>query len=153
MLVLRVCGGLIAAGLSAIVSSTAEPAARCSGDSSAEHIASRFSVAAATALSSLCAAACLSALLLVYRPHALAGATPAAAAIFGSLLSPCSTADAVLAGAFFREPQAQVSFILASQALDFRQLALVRRAFGPAAMLRSAAAALAALATACALAA
>jgi len=152
MLVLRVCGGLIAAGLSAIVSSNAPPA-RCSKDSSDEHPARRFAVAAAAALSSLCAAAFLSALLLVSRPHALAAATPAAAAIFGSLLSPCSTADAVLAGAFFRAPQAQLSFILASQALDFRQLALLHRAFGSAAALRSAAAALAALAAACELAA
>jgi len=153
MLVVRMCAGVIAAVLSAVASSTVAPGSHCSGNTSHTGLAHRFVVNAAGALWSLCAVACMSALLLVYRPHALANATPAAAAIFGSLLSPCSTADAVLAGAFFREPRAQIAFIFASQALDFRQLSLMYRTFGSAVMARSAAAGLAALAAACAMAA
>ena len=64
----------------------------------------------------------------------LANLPPAAAAVFGALLSPCSTADPLLAAAVLRDPRAQLAFMLASQCLDVRQMSLLRRHFGVARM-------------------
>jgi uncharacterized membrane protein YraQ (UPF0718 family) len=63
---------------------------------------------------------------------AIAHLTPAGAALFGALLSPCSTADPLLAGTLLQETRAQLSFMLAAQCLDVRQLLLVFRHFGAA---------------------
>ena len=55
---------------------------------------------------------------------------PASAALLGALLSPCSTADPVLAVSLFRDVRAQLVFMLAAQCLDMRQLQLLFRHFG-----------------------
>ena len=72
----------------------------------------------------------------------------ALAAVFGALLSPCSTADPLLAVALLRDVHAQLAFMLAAQCLDVRQMLLVLRHFGVARM----AAAAGCAAIACALA-
>jgi len=55
---------------------------------------------------------------------------PAGAAMFGALLSPCSTADPLMAAAFMHDPRAQLAFMLAAQCLDVRQMLLTSRHFG-----------------------
>lgn len=56
--------------------------------------------------------------------------TPLIAALLGAALSPCSSADPVLASVFAREAPAQAAFMLASQCADVRLLAIVYRHFG-----------------------
>jgi len=60
--------------------------------------------------------------------HALA--SPVAAAAAGAILSPCSTADAVLARVLLHDPPAQAAFVIAAQCVDVRQLATIARAVG-----------------------
>jgi uncharacterized membrane protein YraQ (UPF0718 family) len=74
---------------------------------------------------------------------------PAGAALLGALLSPCSTADPLMAAAFMRNTHAQLAFMLAAQCLDVRQMLLVLRHFGRSRMIAAACCA----ACACALAA
>ena len=52
------------------------------------------------------------------------------AALIGAAVSPCSTADAILARALFPLPAAQAAFVVAAQCIDVRQLLLLRRHFG-----------------------
>jgi len=103
----------------------------------------------AAALRGIAYAACatIAAKMLIPLPL-LARLLPAAAALFGALLSPCSTADPLLAAALIRDPRAQLAFMLAAQCLDVRQMLLIRRHFG---VVRMAAAAICA-AGACAIA-
>jgi hypothetical protein len=65
------------------------------------------------------------------------------AAVAGALISPCSSADALLAAIFFRSRPEQLVFVIAAQCLDIRQLALIARLFGVANAMRASAAALA----------
>jgi uncharacterized membrane protein YraQ (UPF0718 family) len=60
-----------------------------------------------------------------------ANAPPVVAALLGAALSPCSSADPVLASVFAREAAAQAAFMTASQCVDVRLLAIVYRHFGP----------------------
>jgi uncharacterized membrane protein YraQ (UPF0718 family) len=103
----------------------------------------------AAALRGIACAACATITAKALIPSSiLAHLHPAGAALFGALLSPCSTADPLLAAALLREPRAQLAFMLAAQCLDIRQMLLLHRHFG---VVRMAAAAVCA-ATACALA-
>jgi uncharacterized membrane protein YraQ (UPF0718 family) len=63
---------------------------------------------------------------------------PAGAAVLGALLSPCSTADPLMAAAFIRDAHAQLTFMLAAQCLDVRQMFLVLRHFGRSRMIAAA---------------
>jgi hypothetical protein len=53
-------------------------------------------------------------------------------ALAGALLSPCSTADAVIARVLVHDRGAQAAFVVAAQCIDVRLLALFARRFGPA---------------------
>jgi uncharacterized membrane protein YraQ (UPF0718 family) len=63
---------------------------------------------------------------------------PASAALLGALLSPCSTADPLMAAAFMRSAHAQLAFMLAAQCLDVRQMFLMLRHFGRSRMIAAA---------------
>jgi len=52
------------------------------------------------------------------------------AAMIGAALSPCSSADPVLASVLARDAPAQAAFMIASQCFDARLLALLHRHFG-----------------------
>jgi len=95
-----------------------------------------------------CAAGAAIAAKVIVPAAFLAHMPPPAAALFGALLSPCSTADPLLAAALLRDLRAQLVFMLAAQCLDVRQMLLVHRHFGVARM----AAAAVCCSTACALA-
>lgn len=85
----------------------------------------------ATAVRLLLPAAILASLALVLLPHMIhEHAAPLLSAAIGALLSPCSTADAILAKVIGSSARAQAAFVIASQALDVRQFALLRRHFG-----------------------
>jgi hypothetical protein len=95
-------------------------------------------------LSSFARAAAVSCLILVTSPRLLAMLHgPLVAAIAGALISPCSSADALLAAIFFRSRPEQLVFVIAAQCLDIRQLALFTRLYGVANTMRASAAALA----------
>jgi uncharacterized membrane protein YraQ (UPF0718 family) len=103
----------------------------------------------AAALRGIALAACAAIAAKALIPSSiLAHLHPTAAALFGALLSPCSTADPLLAAALLRDPHAQLVFMLAAQCLDVRQMLLLHRHFGVAKM----AAAAVCAATACAVA-
>jgi uncharacterized membrane protein YraQ (UPF0718 family) len=68
---------------------------------------------------------------LVLAPGALhAHDSPLLAALAGALLSPCSTADPVLAKVLAASGASQAAFVVAAQCADVRQLALLSRHFG-----------------------
>jgi len=78
-------------------------------------------------------AAAFAGIALTWWPNVLrAHASAATSALLAALLSPCSTADAVLARVLTASAGAQAAFVIAAQLLDARQLALVVRVFGPA---------------------
>ncbi|HEY5093647.1 MAG TPA: permease [Candidatus Eremiobacteraceae bacterium] len=90
-------------------------------------------LAAALAGIAFAAAAAVAAKIIV-PAAAFAHLSPAGAALLGALLSPCSTADPLLAAALTQHARAQISFMLAAQCLDVRQMLLLQRHFGTARM-------------------
>jgi|HubBroStandDraft_4_1064222.scaffolds.fasta_scaffold250550_1 hypothetical protein len=85
------------------------------------------------ALAALALTAAGAASVVTYAPFAYASlAHPCAAALAGALLSPCSTADAVIARVLVHGRCAQAAFIVAAQCVDIRQLATIARHFGSA---------------------
>jgi uncharacterized membrane protein YraQ (UPF0718 family) len=101
---------------------------------------------AGTGIASFGIAAALSAVCLAVRPDIARGSGPLGAALAGALLSPCSSADAVLARVLFERPGAQLVFMVTAQCCDIRQIWLVMRCFGVAHAVRASCAALAACA-------
>lgn len=88
--------------------------------------------ALADAFASLAWASVAASLLCAFAPvHVLRDVSPLGAATIASVLSPCSTADAMIAKSLVRLPAAQAAFIVAAQCVDIRQLALIYRSFGP----------------------
>ena len=84
----------------------------------------------------LAASACAAVVVPAAVPGAMhALSSPLAAALAGSLLSPCSTADAVLARVLIHDRAAQAAFITAAQCVDLRLLLTLRRVFGTSRML------------------
>jgi uncharacterized membrane protein YraQ (UPF0718 family) len=150
MTVMRAAGGVIAAALTAASWSfiSVGPTFMVGQDADEHRLALPDELAAALAGIAFAAAAAVAAKMLV--PAAVfAHMMPAGAALLGALLSPCSTADPLLAAALIHNARAQISFMLAAQCLDVRQLLLLKRHFGTARM----AAAAGCAAVACALAA
>jgi uncharacterized membrane protein YraQ (UPF0718 family) len=83
------------------------------------------------ALRLLLPAACCASLALAVVPHGGdALHSPFIAAIAGAVLSPCSSADPMLAKLFTQSQPSQAAFMIAAQCLDLRQLALLQRHFG-----------------------
>ncbi|HEY7980833.1 MAG TPA: hypothetical protein VID19_05060 [Candidatus Eremiobacteraceae bacterium] len=93
----------------------------------------------AAALSGVAYAATAAVAVKLLVPAALfAHVAPAGAALLGALLSPCSTADPLMAATFLRDARAQLAFMLAAQCLDVRQLLLILRHFGVSRMIAAA---------------
>lgn len=141
MLEARVAAGLVAAALTAALWSGENTLERCA-DACKQDFPSDFVRCAGAGLGSFVPAACVAALCLVFAPSTRMQLAAAPFAAFaGALLSPCSTADALLASVFFRAPSAQIAFIVSAQCLDVRALSLLVRTFGAGRALRAAAAA------------
>ncbi len=83
-----------------------------------------------TGLRALVPAAIASAIFATCFGHAVRVHQPLLAAAAGAILSPCSTADAILARIVTGSASAQAAFVIAGQCLDVRQLSLLRRHFG-----------------------
>ena len=105
----------------------------------------------AAAISGIAWAAVLAALAKEFVPAQLWAQAPiAGVGAMAAILSPCSTADPLIAASFLHDSRAQLAFMLSAQGLGVRQLALLARGFGVTRAL--AAAACSAIACMCALA-
>jgi uncharacterized membrane protein YraQ (UPF0718 family) len=92
-------------------------------------------------LKSLVLAAVVGGAVLALFPDWLrAHSSPLFAAFAGALLSPCSSADPILARALMSTSAAHATFIVAAQCIDVRQISLLGRCFGIAPALLGAAA-------------
>jgi uncharacterized membrane protein YraQ (UPF0718 family) len=131
VLAARMAGALAAA--LAVAALWAIVAARTAPDETREacHADGGLAAHVATAVRLLLPAAILASLALVLLPNIIrTHATPFLCAAIGALLSPCSTADAVLAKVIGSSAPAQAAFVIASQSLDARQFVLLRRHYG-----------------------
>jgi len=132
----RIAGTLVAGCLTALGWSNARlrpaPSACGAGCRAGRPRAPRSAVEIfGSGLLALVPAATLCGVALVAAPHVLrAHAAPLPAAALGALISPCSTADAILARVLAPLPAAQAAFVMAAQTLDARQLSLLARTFG-----------------------
>jgi uncharacterized membrane protein YraQ (UPF0718 family) len=129
--VCRMIIGLIVATLTAIMWSCLSPA-RTRAASDRIDLTEAFVRSAGGALSSFSLAAAASAVTLAYLPAIIHSTNALLAVAAGSILSPCSSADAMLARVMFAPARAQLAFVVAAQCADVRQLALINRWFGPA---------------------
>jgi uncharacterized membrane protein YraQ (UPF0718 family) len=130
ILVARLAGGLVAASATAWLWSFSRQrplkTARC-----ARHEDTTFAGQLCAALRGLSVAALGAASLAALAPDAIHSMTSApAAAVIGAVLSPCSTADAMLARVLVNGHASQAAFVIAAQCVDVRQLAMLRRHFG-----------------------
>ena len=130
MLLYRMIAGAIAAALTAATWSRI-PAPHRATTCEEPHSFSRSLVdLAGHGVASFAMAAGVSAIFLALRTNSVHAMGPLAAALVGAALSPCSSADALLARALFAEPATQLVFVIAAQCLDVRQISLVYRFFG-----------------------
>ena len=130
MLLYRMISGAIAAALTAVAWSRM-PALRHARTCGERHSFSRVVVdLAGHGVASFAIAAGVSAIFLTLRANSVHAVGPLAAALVGAALSPCSSADALLARVLFPQPATQLVFVVAAQCLDVRQISLVYRVFG-----------------------
>jgi uncharacterized membrane protein YraQ (UPF0718 family) len=126
----RVVGACVTAALTALawgIAKRRDDVPECDASSQHPSIVERV----CNAFGGLAACASAAAALLVAAPGLLGGLTnPFVAALIGSLLSPCSTADAVLARVLVHDRASQAAFVIAAQAIDVRQLSTILRVFG-----------------------
>jgi hypothetical protein len=125
----RVAGAAVAATLTAVAwcAARANGAPRSSDDCRDGSTSSDMS--AAIGALALTGAVATIAAMSPWSLHPLSHAPSAALA--GALLSPCSTADAVIARVLVHDRGAQAAFVVAAQCLDVRQLSVLARHFGP----------------------
>jgi hypothetical protein len=130
MLGARLTGAAAAASLTAFLWHVI-PRSRRADAACASHESRGVVARLAAAITSLGCAALGAALLLCAAPKTLGAlSTPMIAALIGALLSPCSTADAVLARVLIHDRASQAAFVIAAQCVDVRQIATLARAFG-----------------------
>jgi uncharacterized membrane protein YraQ (UPF0718 family) len=130
VLAARVIGGLIAAAtigllwrIDATVGNTGDHATCAPAADIAFHLEAGLKL--------LLPAAFVGSAALVLAPDLLrTHSSPLFAALAGALLSPCSTADPILAKVLAVSVPAQAAFVVASQCADVRQLVLLSRYFG-----------------------
>jgi uncharacterized membrane protein YraQ (UPF0718 family) len=125
----RAACGLAAAIATAFVWGCERRDPACAHPSPAPFV-ERMTRATGTGIITFSAAAAIASVALVLDPHEVLGRSPAAALGLGMLLSPCSSADALLARSLFSHPKAQLAFVVASQCLDVRQMLVLVRQFG-----------------------
>jgi len=85
----------------------------------------------ASALCALAVSASFAVIVMTVFGHNSALSSPVIAAAGGALMSPCSTADAVIARVLVHRSPSQIAFVLAAQTIDIRQLVTLARVFGP----------------------
>jgi uncharacterized membrane protein YraQ (UPF0718 family) len=129
--VCRMLIGLVIAAVTAMLWSWL-PSSRIRALPQRTHLTESFVRSAGGALSSFSIAAAVSAVSLVCLPDRVHSSNPLLAATTGAILSPCSSADAMLARVMFAGARAHLAFIIAAQCADMRQLVLMNRWFGPA---------------------
>ena len=130
MLLYRVVSGAIAAALTAAVWSRM-PRSHDFGACAEPHSFWRsFVDLGGNGVGSFAIAAGISTVFLAFFARSVHAMGPVAAGVVGALLSPCSSADALLARVLFREPGTQLVFIIAAQCLDIRQISLLYKSFG-----------------------
>jgi hypothetical protein len=150
LLVCRLACGCIAATLTALAWSRSGAIPPAHGCAIADDYWQAFTRFAGGAVMSFSLAAAISAVCLAFTTgSATFTAPPAFAAIAGAMLSPCSSADPLLARTLFVSAQDQLAFVVAAQCLDVRQIALLWRTFGPARATQACCAAIAACAAGC----
>ncbi|HET9341677.1 MAG TPA: hypothetical protein VFO25_02020 [Candidatus Eremiobacteraceae bacterium] len=135
LLFARLAGAFIAAALTAVMWRLDIRGARAE-DRDAKH--SRHDAASevacgriASALVALAVSASIATVGLMVFGHNAVLSTPVIAAAGGALMSPCSTADAVIARVLVHRSPSQIAFVLAAQTIDIRQLVTLARVFGP----------------------
>jgi hypothetical protein len=130
LLLARLAGGATAALATAALWRWV-PAAPIPSKPTASHGNVRFVDTLGVGLLNLSWAALAAALLRAIAPNVLRASTsPMPAAIVGALLSPCSTADAILARVMLADHASQAAFVVAAQCVDIRQIAMLHRHFG-----------------------
>jgi uncharacterized membrane protein YraQ (UPF0718 family) len=138
MLACRVLAGLIASVMTALLWSRSPHACASHGRGGDTGVVGAFARAAAVGTRTFAIAAGVSALVLTFAGNGPHGRSMLLATIAGALLSPCSSADALLARVLFSLPAAQLAFIVAAQCLDTRQLFTIYRTFGAGPAVRTA---------------
>jgi uncharacterized membrane protein YraQ (UPF0718 family) len=127
----RVLCGLVAATCTACIWQ-ADGSARNRHDCRLiETFPATFVAALSRGLSSFSFASALACLVLACTNIRLSHESGIFAVVLGALLSPCSTADSLLARALFANSKMQLVFVLAAQCLDIRQAIMLARTFGP----------------------
>ena len=129
LLVARIIGGGVAAGTLGLLWRLGGDAKDCLHDACAP--AAGVAAHLEDGLRLLLPAAFVGSVVIVMAPDVLGThMSPLFAAIAAALLSPCSTADPVLAKVLAVSGPAQAAFVVAAQCADVRQLALLSRHFG-----------------------
>jgi len=132
LLAARIAGGAVAATVNALLFVFTNAGALSCGARRADegepfdrHLGGAFGAIVCSAIGA--------AALAAFAPRLVhVAAAPIVAAIAGVVLTPCATADAVLAAVLFHDPASQGAFLIAAQCADIRQLALLARRFGAA---------------------
>jgi uncharacterized membrane protein YraQ (UPF0718 family) len=138
MVIARLAGGFVAASTTAwlwtFFRQRPLEAAPC-----ARHEDATFGRQLCAAFRGLSVAALGAACLVALAPDVTHSMTSApAAALIGAALSPCSTADAMLARVLLSGHSSQAAFVIAAQCADVRQLVMLRRYFGTTRMVMAA---------------
>ena len=134
VLIARVAGAAIAALVTAALwTLDARAASRATAHACRDEREVRYEMAGqiGSAVLALAVSAAIATVLISARqmlPPAFA--SPLSAGISGAILSPCSTADAVLARVLFTQAASQGAFVIAAQCLDTRQMLMLVRVFG-----------------------
>jgi len=133
LLFARLVGALAAATLTAATWSLDFRGAR-GEDRRAQHPCHETALPApcariASALGTLAVSASFAAVALTIFGHSAVLSSPVIAA-GGALMSPCSTADAVIARVLVHRSPSQIAFVLAAQTIDIRALTTLARVFG-----------------------
>lgn len=130
MLLYRMIAGAIAASLTGIVWSRIAMSSHAVACAEAKSFWRMLVDLCGHGITSFAIAAGLSAIFLTLHVPSAQAMGPVTAALVGAALSPCSSADALLARVLFAQPATQLVFVVAAQCLDVRQISLVWRFFG-----------------------
>jgi uncharacterized membrane protein YraQ (UPF0718 family) len=136
LLLARLGGAFAAAGLTSLLWSVDRHVRAAKAGSSgphscaiAPHVQPSICDRIASAIGALALSSTFATVALAFGRGATLS-TPLTAAVAGALLSPGSTSDSVLARVLAHHAGSQISFVLASQTIDVRQLTTIARVFG-----------------------
>lgn len=126
----RALCGFVAACLTAVAWRRFAALPAMHSNSSLDPFWERCANAIGAGLGSFSVAAVVASIILVVGARHVANAPGLVAAALGAVLSPCSSSDSILARVLFAHPKSQLSFVIAAQCLDVRQVLMLRRHFG-----------------------